>query len=691
MTGTKTCDTATGGIPRQLALVAACALILAPAAGAEGAPEAGPEDRRSALPVIDRTTRQGVEVEFRARPAAGRSRSGDEIHAGDYVELSFRITDAETAEPLKGAFPGAWMDIGESWDGGYSLDTSCKERVGTYLQGNIGLRPLLDLNSYFILVMNRDPSITVIDPITGISGITKLYAQVNLEGAGADWAKTGDEKWLFVTMPSQGAVAVVDTNTFKVTDNVGAGVNPTRIARQADGQYLWVGNNAERAEDSGVTVIEIESLAVARRIATGRGHHEIAFSGDSRYAFVTNRTQGTVSIIDVAALEKVKDLATGPLPIALDYSDHSQTLYVADGQSGEISVIDGRRLEVAARIQAEPGLGPVRFSQDARWAVAINPGADLAHVIDASTNRVAHSLEMEDEPYQVAFSRSFAYVRSLGSERVAMIDLSEVGGSEAPPVVKFAAGQKAPGESADLGLASTLVEAPGEAAVMVVSPSDATVYYYMEGMNAPMGNFRNYGHQPRAVEVIDRSLQEREPGVYSSTVRLPESGIYQVAFLMDSPSILHCFELAARPNPALELKGPTLAVEYLTEDRRRDVGETVPLRFKLTDRKSGRARAGLTDVAVYYFAAPGGKRTRVAARDAGGGVYEAPLTLAGSGAWYAYVACPSAGIRPADLQFTTFVAGAGGRRRVASYSSTDTDKSSSADTDNSDSRQRKIR
>ena len=660
-----------------LALLLCAATALAPAAQATDMPDAVTEAaaaetatapaERLAPPVTDRTAREGIEIEFKAAPTPGRSMSGEQIYAGDYVDLSFSITDAATGEPLKGQFPGAWMDIGKSWDGDFTLDSTCKERVGTYLQGNIGIRPLLDLNSYFILVMNRDPSISVIDPITGITGITKLYAQINLEGSGADWTKTENEKWLFVTMPSEDQIAVVDTNAFKVTDNVGAGVNPVRIARQPDGQYLWVGNDAETAEDSGVTVIEVESLAVARRIPTGPGHHEIAFSADSRHAFVTNRAGGTVSVIDVASLEKVADVTTGPKPIALDYSAHSRTLYVADGENGEITVIDGASLEVAARIETEPGLGPVRFSQDGRWAVAINPNADLAHVIDASSNRVAHSLEMEDRPYQVAFSRSFAYVRSLGSERVAMINLALLENGNEPPVVKFSAGQTAPEETRDLSIADAIVEAPGEAAVMVVSPSDATVYYYMEGMNAPMGNFRNYGHLPMAVAVVDRSLQENQPGIYSSTVRLPESGIYEIAFLMDSPSVLHCFELAARPNPALELKGPPLAVDYLTENRPRQVGETVPLTFKLTDRRSGRVRSDLDDVAVYYFAAPGGKRTRVAARHLEGGVYEAPVTLASAGAWYAYVACASVGIRPADLPFTTLLAGIPGRRRAPAY------------------------
>jgi YVTN family beta-propeller protein len=618
-----------------------------------------PKEGKKAAPVKDTITRQGISIEFSATPAPGRSMTGEEIYAADYVDVAFRITDANTGRPLKGQFPGAWMDMSQSWDADYQLATSCKDRVGSYLSGALGVRPLIDLNSYFILVMNRDNTIAVIDPITGVKGITKLYAQINLKQPGADWTKTDDNKRLFVTMPRADAVAVVDTDTFKVIRNVEAGKTPMRIALQPDGRYLWVGNNARQAAESGVTIIDIDKLTVAGFIPTGKGHHEIVFSDDSRRAFVSNRADGSVTVIDINRLKKIKDIDTGPLPISLAYSSLSKALYVADAEKGEITVIDGQALKKSAAITAKPGLGPLRFSQDGRWAVAVNSKEDVAYVIDPSINTVAHTITVGKQPYQVAFSRSFAYVRSLGTERVSMINLSELGKPGTVPVVTFGAGRKAPEIAKDISIADAIVEAPGEAAVMVVSPADATVYYYMEGMNAPMGNFRNYGHLPRAVQVVDRSMQEREPGIYSSTVRIPEAGTYEVAFLLDSPSVLHCFEVSARPNPALEIKGPPLAVEYLNESRRVKAYETVRLRFRLTDRKTEQPRTDLTDVRVTYFLAPGGRRTQVAAGHTGDGIYEAKLSLAKPGAYYVYVASASAKINFGDLNFMTLMATAG--------------------------------
>ncbi len=613
--------------------------------------------------VSERITREGLSIEFSARPVAGHALKGGEITEGDFVDLTFRITDAGSGDPIQGLFPGAWMDMGQLWTdridaerGGKTRPMSCKERVGLYLQGLVGIRPMIDLNSYYLLVLNRDPSIAVIDPIVGITGITKLYAQVILKRPGADWVKTEDQKRLFVTMPVADMVAVVNTETFRLIQNVPAGDNPFRIKLQPDGKYLWVGNDSWKEEESGVTVIDADTMERKGFIQTGRGHHEIAVSDDSRFAFVGNRDEGTVTVIDIAALEKVKDIETGPTPISLAYSTLAKTAYVADGEKGTITVIDGVSHDIITSIEAKPGIGPMGFTQDGRWAVAVNSLEDAAYVIDPSTNRIIHIVTVGDEPYQVAFSRSFAYVRSLGTERVSMIDLTELDKEEGPPVTSFPAGQTPPKVAKDITPADTIVEAPGEAAVMVVSPGDDTVYYYMEGMNAPMGNFRNYGHRPRAAQVIDRSMQEREPGIYGSIVRIPEAGTYDVAFLLDSPSILHCFGLTAKKNPLLKRTGPPLDVEYLTEKRKATVGEAVNIRFRLTDPESGDPLPDLAGVSVLQILAPGTDTWEHTARHVGKGIYEADLTLSRPGAYYLYVGCSSLKVKHRDLPYFTVVA-----------------------------------
>ncbi|MGE5153901.1 MAG: cytochrome D1 [Bdellovibrio bacteriovorus] len=634
------------GLLRLAAAFALGALI----GGAQAAPEPA-ADSGDAAPE-NRVVREGVAVEFSVRPAHEGS---DTVVAADWADVSFRITDAGTGEPVKGRYPAAWMDLAKAWQARGESPMTCRDRVSTFLKGIVGVRPMIDLNSHYLLVMNRDASISVIDPAVGITGITNLFAQVVLERPAADWAKTRDQQRLFVTMPLAGKVAVVDLELFKVSAAVDAGEKPTRAALQNDERYLWVGNNASRAEDSGVSVIDTASLERVAFIPTGAGHHEIALSDDDAHAFVTNRDSGTVSVIDVRTLAKVKDLETGPVPIALALSPLSKALYVADGKAGTISIIDPAGLEIRGRIEAQPGLGPLRFSPDGRWGVVVNPVQNAVHVIDASTDRLVHTVPVGSQPYQVSFTRQYAYIRSLGSEQVGLIALGGLDDAGVPPVTYFPAGQGAPGRARDVSIADSIIPSAKEAAAYVVNQAEGTVYYYMEGMNAPMGSFRNYGHEARAIEIADRSLREREPGVYTGRVKIPVEGTYDVAFVMDTPRFVHCFSAPVAPNPQVRQAAGPMGVEFQIAQRMVPVGGSVPVRFRLTDPVMGQPLTDLSDVTLLYYASDGRDRTVVPATAVGPGEYEATVTVRASATYYLFVGAASQGANYTDLPYATLL------------------------------------
>jgi hypothetical protein len=87
-----------------------------------------------------------------------------------------------------------------------------------------------------------------------------------------------------------------------------------------------------------------------------------------------------------------------------------------------------------------------------------------------------------------------------------MINIADL--AKEAPVSSFPAGQKSPGDSPSTSIASAIVPAPGEGSVLVANPADRMIYYYTEGMAAPMGSFQNYKRDPRALLVLDNSLRE---------------------------------------------------------------------------------------------------------------------------------------------------------------------------------------
>jgi YVTN family beta-propeller protein len=646
-------------------LVPACCLLLAVFVFAGGAPAgaakygdasakpAGGGEPAAAAANPNRITRKGLDVELSVRPTHGGS---DRLVAGEFADVTFRITDTLTGKPFKGGFPGAWVDLTEAWQAKGDKVMECKDRVALYLQGIVGVRPMIDLTSQFLLVLNRDNSISVIDPKVGITGITNLFSQINIKQPGADWVKTADHKRLFVSMPLAGQVALIDTDTFKVVANLDAGKQPTRVALQGDARYLWIGNDGPTAEESGVTVIDADTLKWLAFIPTGRGHHEIAFSEGDRYAFVSNRDDGTVSVIDVQSLKKVKDLETGPRPIALAFSTLGKMLYVADNQTGEIAVVDND-LKVAARIKTAPGLGPLRFSKAGRWGIAVSAADSTVYAIDPATNRVAHTISVGNKPYQVTITDSFAYIRSLGTGDIGLIPLSELEGSQTPPVTYIQAGPGLPGAAADISIADSIVPSTKHAAVYVVNPAAGTLHYYMEGMVASSGAFRNYGREPRAVEIVDRSLQEIEPGVYRGRVKAPVEGTYDIAFMMEAPRFVHCFNATVEPNPELQVATTTapMAIEYRIADWRVPAGGSTTVKFKLSDPVTGKPRDDLGDVTVLYYGSDGRGRTVVPARRLGEGLYEADIRVTRVVTYYVFVGSRSAKLKYTDLPFASLM------------------------------------
>jgi YVTN family beta-propeller protein len=389
---------------------------------------------------------------------------------------------------------------------------------------------------------------------------------------------------------------------------------------------------------------------VAARIRTGRGASDLAFSGDSRSAFVANSLEGTVTVIDVASLREVASIRTGRRPSAIAYSSLAAMAYVTDPVEGTVSAVDAARpgARVANRIHVEPGIGAIRFSPDGRLAFAVNPERDMAYIIDPSTNRVVQRTRTAEGPDQVTFTEDFAYIRHRKSVDVIMISLKSAGREGAElSLNRFPAGQSPPGAMEDPPPADSIVPAPGAGAVLVANPKDMAVYYYREGLAAPMGTFTNYKREPRAVLVIDRSLRERtRPGVYETVARLDRPGHFDVVFLLDQPRIVHAFRVEVEPDPKLELarNQKQVNVRPLVSTGRVDSGATFRPLFELTDYTGGVLKAGAADVELLMYRVGGDWQDRRPAREVVPGVYGADFKPGPPGIYHVYIASDSLGL-----------------------------------------------
>jgi YVTN family beta-propeller protein len=603
-------------------------------AGAPGVPPAA----------SGRQVRAGVAVDLSVEAVAPETPGGTkpgELREGREAVFRFKISDTATGTPLAGSYPAAWVDFVP--DTARIETKGCTERVEELIAGGLLARPEMDLNAYYVLALNEDATITVVDPLFGF-GSTKLLALIELDSPGEDWALSPDKKRLYVSLPESDQVVVVDTVSWRILSEIAVGPRPTRLGLQPDGARLWV--TLEGQGEAGLAAIDTSQLKVAAQLPAGRGRHAIALSDDNRFVYVTNAGDRTLSVFDAARLTRVRDVALGMVPTAIAFSPLARAVYVAGEEAGAVVAVGGEEPQVLARMEADPGLGQIRFAPGGRLGFVVNPRTGRIHVVDAARNRIIQTGTLLDGPDQVTFSEHLAYVRLRGSDTVLMIPLEEVGEEgKALPVADFTGGRHPLGAGKLPSPADSIVRAPEANAVLVANAADQAIYFYKEGMAAPMGSFQNYSREPRAVLVVDRSLKERAAGSYETVARLPSPGHYQVAFFLDSPRAVHCFPLTVTTDPAAEERRaeqrPAKVESLVDTERVVRTGEKVLLRFRVSDPRTGQPKDGLQDVTVLLYTAASHQQWREAARSVGAGVYEVEVTPAIAGSYHVAVSSPS--------------------------------------------------
>lgn len=152
---------------------------------------------------VGRLERQGIAAEVALRPLRAGS-----IAAGAPVGFEVSVRDTATGSALTGAYPALWVHprIGAGATG----PGQCLDQARTFISGSLFSEAELDLNVFYVLTLNDDATISVVDPRFGF-GAPRLVRHVALPGPGFDWAVTRDYRRLFVSVPDSGELVRVDT------------------------------------------------------------------------------------------------------------------------------------------------------------------------------------------------------------------------------------------------------------------------------------------------------------------------------------------------------------------------------------------------------------------------------------------------------------------------------------------------
>ncbi|MEQ1559932.1 MAG: YncE family protein [Methyloglobulus sp.] len=577
---------------------------------------------------------------------------------GRPFKTTFKFRDKLTGKAITPLRPKAWLSLRRSEQ--VATETSCEAKVRSFASGQLTTRADVDLNSYFVLTLNQDKTVAFINP--QVASKSKLEGIVQLPEQGLDWVLTKDGKWLYVTMPEAAAVALIDTERHSLVTTIatGTGSKPTRIALAPDEQSVWVGLDGSPT----VVVISRGEKPKTNTVSVGEGLHQISFTPDSQFAVVTNTAANTVSVINSSNLKKLGDIKVRSTPLKAAWVAKAERFYVTSVNDLMISVVDPVKLVVDSQIEVGRGTVDVAADPQGRYVWVVNQLDAKTYIIDSATNTKIAFANTTAEPDQIAFTADYAYVRSLGSEKFALINRKQLEKLPAPSgekqngklaelsVTQIQAGEKPPSALPDsIGVAAMIAPVPEQNGVMVASAPSKTIYYYVEGMMVPMGTLDNYRRIPRALMILDRSLKETTPGVFEVPVNIEKSGNYDVAVMLDQPRIIHCF--------TIKLEGGSNSTKHKQNEQAKIKLEFLPLKtqplanaetslsFKLLDTISGKPISGIQDARLLAFEPPGLWQKREWLQEIDKGVYQATVIFPHSGTFNVLVE-----VKSRNLEFT---------------------------------------
>ncbi len=558
---------------------------------------------------------EGLRIQLEIEPLDGAT----ELRQGVDARVTYTIRDANSGEPLTGLHPLSWM---HGREGKFPPNKEqLKELVKKFLGGLISVPADHDLNKYYLLVLNGDRSISIIDPQISFS-ITKLRNLIGIPGDPVDWAIDEIHEKLLVTLPDEGQLLVIDLTRAQIEKKIefGEGTEPVKVLIQENHEIAWVSLDGTDQLAS----IDLTSLEEGPRIALGKGRHVTAVDPDSNWLAATNTEDGTVTIVDLNDRSRIRTIEVGKTPLALQYAPLAARFLIACANENRLRVVDPERAQVTRSLEIPRGVVDVSVDPTGRFAFLASPSEGEVAILDTASKKLVDTITTALAPDRVICTSSFAYIHDTQRANIILVDLNRLARNELV-VTELGIGRNSmDSTSAGRQITSLLAPTPEGNSMFVGNSADKLIYYYVEGMMASMGNFQTYKRIPRGVLVMDRSLQESGPGEYSTYVRFDRPGILDIPFLLDQPRALVGFEVEVKRDeqiPVLEVVTP-VGVKFLEPEDKIRAGDQVSLRVVVTDSETGDPVDDLGDVQVMLFPLDGSFQERLAAKPEGDGIYQ---------------------------------------------------------------------
>ncbi|RJF95018.1 cytochrome D1 domain-containing protein [Noviherbaspirillum saxi] len=230
-----------------------------------------------------------------------------------------------------------------------------------------------------VVVLNsRDASISLLDQTT--------HKEIETIAVGKEphhLMATPDNKSLIVGSAVGNELVFLDPKTGKIQSRMKDIIDPYQIGFSPD--QKWFVSNALRLDHVDIYSYDGKDLKLAKRLALPKLPSHMAFSADSKLAFITQQGSNQVSAIDLATQTVKWTIPVGKLPAGISMTPDDKHLLVGIMGGDYVEVIDWRAQKTIKKIKAGEGAHNFRAMGDKRHIFVSNRVSNTINIIDQQT------------------------------------------------------------------------------------------------------------------------------------------------------------------------------------------------------------------------------------------------------------------------------------------------------------------
>lgn len=560
--------------------------------------------------------------------------------AGDKVRLQLRLSEPATGAAPRGLLLRAWARP-------VAADNpTCAKAAQNFRSTRRTPLGSIDMNGVLVTTVNRDASVSVIDPKLNFYSSNLIAAHV-LDAQPAAIAMDRRDMRMLAGFPN-GRIEAVDV-AGPDREVIAQGLGAISALAVAPNGRIWVGTaDGLIALSAAGAVLERSPLPGPLRL--------LRSDDPESPLLIAATSEGRALMIEAASGRRIMQAAfPAPLASVAPIGDQGM-IAVQDGViTAEIRYADAP--ETAVPVELGAPFQRIATDPSGRIALAWTPGDSLVALVDLALGRVVQQVSLDHATVsEVTFTDNAAYLLSHDGGYVGALDLATVALGRTAVLRQINLGFRSAPPEGDTRLIVPLFPAPQ---IMAVSPEAQTGWLIEELASSvempPMDSVRLRGGVPAQVHILDRSFDEVAPGLFEAAWAFG-AGDWELVLTTDLGDVSTCVPFHIRG--AVE-RAHLEPVSLIPESGTPAIaGQDYDLRFQVRNAKG--APVVLDHLVLLVPSMVSGWSTRVTAKGGSDGLLHARVTLPHAGP---FALQPLDLPQPYSLRSTSFVTAVEAERR----------------------------